>query len=202
VDISGILEKHKLWLERKIPGERANLRCANLSCANLSGANLSGADLIGANLRDTDLSGADLSSAELINADLHGADLHGAYLYGANLRGANLSRTCLDQNNKANGNVDGFEHEGDHVIGYRTARSIYCGETIYEPGKEYIAPVFSTAETECHPGLYLWPTPDDAISWSGKHNSDRHEIVGVRALASDVHKAGNKWRCRKFKVIG
>ena len=48
------MRKHKLWLEDKDGGEKANL-----SGANLYGANLYGADLSGANLSGADLSGAD-----------------------------------------------------------------------------------------------------------------------------------------------
>ena len=43
--LNTILEKHKLWLDNKEGGERANLMSADLRCTDLSGANLSGADL-------------------------------------------------------------------------------------------------------------------------------------------------------------
>ena len=59
-----VLELHKLWLEDKEGGSRADLSGANLRGANLSGANLSYANLSCANLSDADLSGANLSGAK------------------------------------------------------------------------------------------------------------------------------------------
>ena len=44
-ELEQFLRKHKLWLEDKEGGERADLSWANLSRANLSGANLSRANL-------------------------------------------------------------------------------------------------------------------------------------------------------------
>ena len=44
-ELEVFLRKHKLWLENKKGGERADLSGADLSEADLSGANLSGADL-------------------------------------------------------------------------------------------------------------------------------------------------------------
>ena len=49
-ELAVFLRKHKLWLEDKDGGERANLSGADLSGADLSRANLSGADLSWANL--------------------------------------------------------------------------------------------------------------------------------------------------------
>ena len=68
-----ILDKHKLWLDNKAGGERADLRNADLSNAYLSYANLSNAYL----------SNADLSNADLRNAYLSYADLRNAYLSNA-----------------------------------------------------------------------------------------------------------------------
>src|SRR3990167_8396188 len=91
MDISGILNAHKLWVETKeIQGSRANLSGADLPGANLSGANLSGANLSGANLSGANLSRANLSWANLSWANLSGANLSGANLSRANLSGANL----------------------------------------------------------------------------------------------------------------
>lgn len=59
-ELEVFLRKHKLWLENKKGGERADLSRADLSWANLSGANLSGADLSGADLSGANLSGANL----------------------------------------------------------------------------------------------------------------------------------------------
>ena len=74
-ELTVILEKHKLWLEGKEGGERADL----------SGANLSGADLSGANLFEANLSEADLSEANLFGAGLSGANLSKANLFGAKI---------------------------------------------------------------------------------------------------------------------
>jgi len=89
-ELKEILNKHKLWLEDKEKGKRADLYGADLRGADLHGADLYGANLYGANLRGADLYGADLRGANLSFANLRGADLYGANLYGADLRGADL----------------------------------------------------------------------------------------------------------------
>lgn len=104
-ELQKILEKHKLWLNHKKGGIRADLSYEYLSNAYLSGANLSRAnlslaylglaDLSGANLSGANLSGADLVGADLSGSDLSGANLRGANLAHANLRGANLDFSCL-----------------------------------------------------------------------------------------------------------
>jgi len=85
MNINETLRLHKMWLEDKEDGIRADLSRANLICADLSGAGLicadfRGADLIGANLSHANLSGADLSYADLSDADLSHADLSDADL--------------------------------------------------------------------------------------------------------------------------
>jgi len=60
-----ILAKHKLWLEGKTGGEKANLKGVNLEKADLEGVNLQGADLQGANLKSANLEGAKLKSVNL-----------------------------------------------------------------------------------------------------------------------------------------
>ena len=57
--------------------------------------------------------------------------------------------------------------------------------------------VFSVSDTECHPGLYLWPTLKQAKEFSGDV-----EFIKVRTKKTEVHKAGKKWRCRWFEVLG
>ena len=104
-ELNNILEKHKMWLDSKPDGERADLYNADLSGANLSEADLSGANLYEANLYKADLykadlSGAKLSEANLIRANLIGAklyeaDLYKAYLYKADLYNADLSGADL-----------------------------------------------------------------------------------------------------------
>ena len=84
-ELETFLRKHKLWLENKEGGERADLSGANLSKADLSGANLSKANLRWANLGGADLGGADLRGANLRWANLGGANLSKANLGGADL---------------------------------------------------------------------------------------------------------------------
>ena len=72
MDLQETLRLHKMWLDGKDGGKRADL-----SGANLRGANLSGADLSCADLSRADLSGANLRSADLRGANLSSADLSG-----------------------------------------------------------------------------------------------------------------------------
>jgi hypothetical protein len=80
------------------------------------------------------------------------------------------------------------------VIGYRTKCSpVICGSE-YEVGETYEATVFSVCPlTDCHPGLYLAPTLK-LVGRTGPY-------IKVKALARDVHKTPEKWRCRKFEVL-
>ena len=87
-ELDTFLRKHKLWLEDKKGGERANLDGANLYGANLDGASLDGASLVGASLVGASLVGANLDGANLYGANLDGANLYGASLVGASLDGA------------------------------------------------------------------------------------------------------------------
>jgi len=201
--IQQVLADHAKWL-RDDGGSRANLSKANLSGANLRGAGLSGANLSGAGLSGADLSRAYLGRADLRGACLGRADLRGANLSGAYLSRANLSGTCLDPSNSPSGAGDSFRKTSHgRVLGYRTQRSTCVGSAEYKPGKTYTAPVFSTAETECHPGLYLWPTLEQAQEWAQEwaecYSADG--IIKVSAKAVDVHSAGDKWRCKSFRVI-
>jgi uncharacterized protein YjbI with pentapeptide repeats len=160
---------------------------ANLSEANLSRANLSEANLIEANLSWANLSGANLSRANLSRANLS----------WANLSGANLSKTILDPENIPNLNIDGFEKQDDiWVYGYRTRATAAAGRTL-QNDRIYGTEVFSTCETECHPGWYLWPTLKHS-----KDYSDQGPYIKVRARICDMHKAGSKWRSRAIWVIG
>jgi hypothetical protein len=174
-----------------------NLSGADLSGADLSDVNLSDVNLNGANLSDVDLSGANLSWANLNGANLNGADLNGTDLYAANLSRANLSRTYIDPNNKPNAEVTGFQRDADgFIIGFRTRKTSHIDE--YRDGRCYSADWFSTAATECHPGLYLWPTLDASRGYSGVNA----EIIRVRTKPECVHHAGDKWRCQWFEVLG
>jgi len=93
-----ILDKHKLWLDGKPGGERANLGDARLYGVNLlREADLRYADLRGATLNHADLGFADLEGADLREASLRGADLTCAILIGATLKRADLSGADLEE---------------------------------------------------------------------------------------------------------
>jgi hypothetical protein len=182
MDLTKTLDLHGKWRRGEPGGERADF---------------TGADFTGADLRIANLTGANLGDADLKRADLRGADLT-----GANLTGANLSGTCLDHEAPIPPIDDdvlldaGLEIVGDRVYGWRTARSQHVGSTVYSPGSEHVAPWFSVAETECHPGIYL----------AGEVWLDRNAVdlprVRCWTLRNDLHRAGDKFRCRKLNVVG
>jgi hypothetical protein len=176
----------------------ADLRSADLRDADLQGAYLQWADLQGADLRDANLRGADLRDANLRGADLRDANLRGADLQGANLRGADLQDTCLDPSNVPN--QQGTEQFKDNV-GYRTKRQMFLGYSDYEVGKTYTAPWFSTAETECHPGLYIYPTLGAAIRFASGGHYYQGDYIKVTFDPVDLHQAGDKWRVKSFTVV-
>ena len=116
-----ILAKHKLWLEEKDGGERAdmwradmwrvdmrgaNMRRANLQYADMQDVDMRGADMRRADMQDADMQEADmrganmqranLQYADMRHADMHGANLEGADMHGANLEGANMRGTDID----------------------------------------------------------------------------------------------------------
>jgi hypothetical protein len=198
------LQAHAKWLDDSTTGKRADLSGADLSGARLSDADLSGADLTRTRLSGANLSYADLSYADLTRTRLSGANLSGADLSYAKLSGADLTRTrlwktnvantCLDPNNQPNGDIAGFERCGRYVVGYRSRQAGHIDK--YRDGRTYTADWFSIADTECHPGLYIWPTIEASLAWiDGYH-------IRVYVLPEDVHRAGAKWRCRMFKVVG
>jgi len=171
-----------------------DLRGANLGYADLRYVSLSGADLRGANLRRADLSGADLRGANLSGADLSGADLSGANLSGANLGTADPSFPPVPVTDLSA--FETYADDPDFIVGYRTRKSRYFGNTVYEVGNEYVAPIFSTLEyVACHFGIYLAPTREHS-SLDG--NAD---LVKVVALRAETLKAGDKYRTKRVLVI-
>jgi len=175
----------------------ANLSYADLICADLSYADLTYADLTYANLRNANLRNANLRNANLIFADLICADLTGANLSKTNLKGINfyktdLTGTCLDPNNVCN-IPNCFEIVNGYAIGYRDRKAGHID--YYRVGRHYSADVFSTSDTECHPGLYICKDIKSARYWS-------NDIIIVRTKLDQIHQAGNKYRCRWFEVIG
>lgn len=182
----------------------ADLQGAYIPGANLAGANLAGANLEGANLRGADLEGADLQGANLVGANLEGAnltwaDLRESNLVGANLVGANLEGTCLDPQALPNGDTEGFEIAAGGVVGYRTQAQIVMRGKDYQIGQVYRAPWFSVADTPCHPGLYICPSI--RMLQIQHREATFSPIIKVLSRPEDVHKAGNKWRTRAFRVL-
>ena len=94
-ELTEILKKHEMWLNREVGGIRADLSNADLRRANLHLANLAMADLSGANLNLANLSGATLYKANLWLADLRWADLRMTNFRLANLSGANFYKADL-----------------------------------------------------------------------------------------------------------
>ena len=179
----------------------ANLHRANLQGTNLQGTNLAGANLHRANLQGADLQVTDLQGANLQGADLRGANLRGANLRGANLRGADLRSTCLDPSNTPNGLCSEFEQVDGMCVGYRTQKALFKAETTYESGKTYEAPFFSTADTECHPGLYVCPSEEDVSRFCESYGKPDYSVIKVVFYPEDCHKAGSKWRVKRLTVI-
>jgi hypothetical protein len=133
----------------------------------------------------------------LSEANLSGANLRKADLREANFYCTNLSETCLDP--KASPNQRGLEVfeklSNGRCVGYRTRKAghIDC----YRDNRYYSADIFSVSDTECHPGLYLWPLFADA-----RNHSPHEEIIRVETEPSEIHQAGTKWRCRWFYIVG
>ena len=182
----------------------ANLEGVNLRGASLIGADLWGASLIGANLREANLREASLIRANFGEVNLQGANLGDAYLRGTNFRGANLRDTILDPSNTPN-------REGSHLferrpkgrlLGYRTSKSTHVGSQEYKERGTYTVPWFSTSDTACHPGLYVWPTRELTEKWVKENDILGMEIIRVTFKEEDLHQAGDKWRVRSFTVLG
>jgi hypothetical protein len=141
--------------------------------------------------------------AHLEYAHLEGANLRYANLEDAHLEGANLRGTCLDPMNKCSSPdavvaalaVRGIApNSHGNFVAYRTQRSRYVGNTIYQHGHTYVAPWFSTSKsTDCHPGLYF-------CERNGVNDADIYGMVAIVTNIRDVVVAGNKLRCRKFRV--
>jgi uncharacterized protein YjbI with pentapeptide repeats len=188
----------------------ADLYNADLCKADLRNANLRAADLYSANMKDANLMGANLRGANLHNANLSGANMQNANLYGADLRDANmqnavLTGTVLNPSNPVP-DTDLSEYldiQGVTVnkhgifVGYRTSKSIYIGTNVYEPGKTYTAPVFSTStEDECHPGLYLYAT-----LYECKKEHPACSYVKVVVNIRDTMLVDGKIRTKRFRVV-
>ena len=191
-----MLRKHKLWLEDKPDGERANLSKANLSKANLSKANLRWANLTGANLSEAGLIGANLSMANLSGANLSKADLTGADLSGANLSGADLISSV-------NFMEAHFERTEAGYIAYKC----FCGQ--YKPPKEWeIKPGAVISETvnplrtcDCGSGINVAP-----FDWVRKNYPEKEiwkVLIRWEWLPGVVcpYNSDGKIRCERVELV-
>ena len=128
---------------------------------------------------------------------LHGLWLHNKGGQRADLSGADLSGTVLDPVSKIP-TVDDFGGltivEG-YAYGFRTRVAQHVGGATYVVGQTYVAPWFSTCSTSCHPGLYM---ATQAWLDDNGYSKDR---VRVRCRVKDLHRAGDKFRCREFEVL-
>jgi uncharacterized protein YjbI with pentapeptide repeats len=78
MNLERMLKRHKLWLQGKRGGERADLRETNLRGAELQNADLENADLENADLRGADLRGANLDMSSGIPFSCRGTEIIGA----------------------------------------------------------------------------------------------------------------------------
>ena len=155
-ELTEILKKHEMWINREEGGIRAdlsnadlrmanlhfaNLAMADLSAANLSWANLSGANLYKADLRLVDLQSADLRMTNFRLANLSGADFYKADLYKTDLHWANLHMAkniyfpiaCPEKGlftafKKANGYIVELEIPSDALRSSSTTRKCRCSK--------------------------------------------------------------------------
>ena len=132
---------------------------------------------------------------------------HGAWLRAepagvrADLSGADLAGACLDpaapipEVTNAELDAAGLEIDGPWVLGWRTARSMHVGSTVYAPGSSHVAPWFSVdAGTPCHPGIYL-----ASEAWLEREYQSAPR-VRCRALRAELVHAGDKWRAKRLWV--
>jgi len=110
-ELNEVLRLHRMWLELKEGGVKADLSRTDLSgmdlhdanltraClhnANLNGTNLTHANLTRANIGSANLTSANLTRAVLTEAFLNYANLTGALMTAANLTGASVRRATID----------------------------------------------------------------------------------------------------------
>jgi hypothetical protein len=181
----------------------ADLVGANFANANLTGARFECVNLTGADFYGADLTRADLTRANLRSANLTGARFEYAKLVSVNFKGADFTNTILDPNRPLRIlSVEeltsaGLELDGEFVLGWRSKKSIHCGNTAYEVGKEYSASWFSSDETSaCHPGIYF-----ASKEWLKTNYPEEKKLVRVRARRDEVVHAGDKFRAKRIWVL-
>jgi hypothetical protein len=195
----------------------AFLAGANLEGACLYGANLEGANLTGANLTGASLAGAYLAGAKLEGANLEGADLNGADLNGADLTGvahdARPPTGALDERWERVRSRSGFEW----VRGWRTRNSPLAPRPArrdYDDGEVIEAyPWLDAGDSQCAPGVYLWPTLAAAREWlrggplqarwaDAAYPGEGGWLAEVWAPSHLVHEVGSKARASWVWVAG
>lgn len=128
LDLDGIVEKHRLWLESKgSEGERAILDGLNLVGADLSGKNLNNASL-----RECDLSDADCSEAILDGCDLRQTILSGARMEDCNLSVSKLRHAKMDLCLLSRANLRGADLAGVTFRGANVEAVDFTGANLLE----------------------------------------------------------------------
>ena len=192
-ELEVFLRKHKLWLEGKPDGERANLTGADLTGANLYGADLSRANLSRANLTGANLTGANLTGANLTGANLYGADLK-------NTTNVNYPIACPEKGSFTafkkvqNNYIVELEIPEDALRSSATSRKCRCSKAkvisitnvdgspadvevvyskhdntfTYEVGKMVTPDSFDEDRWhECAPGIHFFITRQEAVDYIG-----------------------------------
>ena len=164
-ELNNILEKHKMWLDNKPGGERADL---------------SGADLSGADLCDANLCGADLSGAKNVNMPLacpeKGSFIGFKKVLGTKeepliveleisedaMRSSATGRKCRCSKAK----VVSITTEDGSEVEDRYAYSPYDPKFIYEVGKTVEVSDFDPNRwNECAPGIHFFITRQEAVDY-------------------------------------
>ena len=116
--------------------------------------------------------------------------------------GTNLGATCLNLPKEYEPPSDekvlaaGLEVDGDHVVGWRTARSVSFGDTQYVVGNCYEAPFFSICDkTKSHPGLYF-----ASLEWL-KENYPNETFVKCKCLKKEMACGVDRWRAKRLWIV-
>ncbi len=181
VELKAILDKHELWLDDEVYGERADLRSADLRSADLSSANLRSANLSSADLSFADLRFADLSSANLRSANLSSADLRSADLSSANLRSANLSSADLSFADLSSANLRSANLSSADLRCASLQESILCntiGEMLHIKSGQLETYLFAYTDKY----LQIGCERHDIEEWWSFDNDRIKEMEGDKAL--------------------
>ena len=136
-ELDQIAKLHKIYMEGKHGGARAQIKFKNLSGLNLSNKDFAHADFTGSCFIGADLSSGnfasatffacDLSRANLENACFARADFRGAFVAGANLSGADLKSADLREGRIMEKDSMGMMKERGGYAEDGTAKTIFAG---------------------------------------------------------------------------